>query len=86
MDCNINRVKIQTIQNEINKMQVQLNNSINRMSYNDKQEILDSIADKKREIERLSRQDSMVIDIPANRIKDRKNESPVRLSENRCML
>ena len=86
MDCNINRVKIQTIQNEINKMQVQLNNSINRMSYDDKQEMIDSIADKRREIERLSRQDSMVIDIPANRIKDRKNESPVRLSENRCIL
>ena len=86
MDCNINRVKIQTIQNEINKMQVQLNNSINRMSYNDKQEMIDSIADKRREIERLSRQDSMVIDIPANRIKDRTNSSPSRLSENRCLL
>ena len=86
MDCNINRVKIQTIQNEINKMQVQLNNSINRMSYNDKQEMIDSIADKRREIEKLSRQDSMVIDIPANRIKDRTNSSPSRLSENRCLL
>lgn len=86
MDCNINKVKIQTLQNEINKMQNYMNNSINRMSYNDKQEILDSIADKRREIEKLSRQDSMVIDIPANRIKDRKNTSPTRLSENRYLL
>ena len=86
MDCNINRVKIQSLQNEISKMQTLMNNSINRMSYNDKQEMLDSITDKRREIEKLSRQDSMVIDIPANRIKDRTNNSPSRLSENRCLL
>ena len=84
MDCNINRVKIQTIQNEINKMQAQLSN--NRMSYNDKQEMFDSINEKKREIEKLSRQDSMVIDIPANRIKDRKNINTSRMSENRCII
>lgn len=85
MDCNINKVKIQTIQNEISKMQILLSNN-KQLSYNDKQEMLDSIAEKKREIEKLSRQDSMVVDIPAKKIKERQNELQTKLSENRCIL
>ena len=85
MDCNINKVKIQTIQNEISKMQILLSNN-KQLSYNDKQEMLDSIAEKKREIEKLSRQDSMVVDIPAKKIKERQNELQTKLSENRYIL
>ena len=76
---------LSVIRTEIKSMEEKLSSS-HGLSVSDRQELLDGIKDRKRKIESLSRTEPMVVDVPANKLKDRKASTSSRLSENRCII
>ena len=76
---------LSVIRAEIKSMEEKLSSS-HGLSISDRQELLDGIKDRKRKIESLSRTEPMVVDVPANKLKDRKTSTGSRLSENRCII
>lgn len=77
-------MSVASLTSEIDNLYKKLNEET--LSKEEKQKILDIIKEKQRMIEKSSKSEQLIIDIPAKTIKERKNNPSIRMTENRYIL